>query len=410
MIVLVEILAPRRFNSLDRKEREEHALRRRDDLLVVPLVDRKAEHASLNPVEVDLHVRRLLRFAVLRASVIVVAILMNRLRLRHERRRHVVAQRYDEWPAGLREAQVELQRIVDRVEVARRDEIQILAVRIPDRRLIRPQRRRNVVDLSRANLDDANDRRALCRRPNVSQEASVGREGQTGDAMRRAGVEDANLSVVEVRDAQLVAVVRKSDDVVGGRADHVGNAADVSAGDQARLARRVGPVECDLLVSVDVGDRSQPFAVVQPLREPAARLAPHAVADDGPFEKRHRKRLTARIESDLRPLWVRPELLERFRRVLEAACELRRGGVRLDLNARDAAALNIEQLDVSTGGVDYLPAVGGGKARVVLALIGVAANAASVEFARIDVADAFVIGQEVDAVSDPHRPAGIPVG
>ena len=120
--------------------------------------------------------------------------------------------------------------------------------------------------------------------------------------------------------------------------------------------------------------------------------------------------LTACIEGHLRPLGIGPELLERFRRVLEAARELRSRGMRFDLNPRDTVAFDIVQLDIAAGGIDDAPAIGSRKARVVLALVGVTAYVASVERARIDVADAFVIGQEIDAIADPHRPAGISVG
>ncbi len=37
-------------------------------------------------------------------------------------------------------------------------------------------------------------------------------------------------------------------------------------------------------------------------------------------------------------------------------------------------------------------------------------DVAAVERTRVDVADAFVIGEKVDAIADPHRPSGVTVG
>ena len=167
--------------------------------------------------------------------VLVIVVAVDRLRLRHERRGYVVAQRDDERPAGLREAQVELQRVVDRIEVARRDEVEVLAVGIPRRRTVDAQRRRDVVHLSRTDLRDAHDRRALRGPPDVGEEAPVGGEGQILDAVRRAGVDHADLAVVEVdartaRDGGSRTRARRS----AGDTTQVGDAADVAGRDELR--------------------------------------------------------------------------------------------------------------------------------------------------------------------------------
>ena len=83
--------------------------------------------------------------------------------------------------------------------------------------------------------------------------------------MRRAGVDYADVSIVEVENAQLVAVIGEGHDAVGRRADQVGNAPDIATGNELRFARGVGAADADLFVSVDVGDVDEMLSVGEPL-------------------------------------------------------------------------------------------------------------------------------------------------
>ncbi len=84
------------------------------------------------------------------------------------------------------------------------------------------------------------------------------------------------------------------------------------------------------------------------------------------------------------------------------ALRCRRGSLQFD--APDAVVGRIEDHDLGTAGVDDPAAVGRWKAGVILALVGMTAQIGAVGRAGIDVADAFVIGKEEDARTDPHRP------
>ncbi len=103
------------------------------------------------PGEIDRDRRRLafLAFAAVVAIVVfvVVFVAMNRRRFGDERVGDVGPQRDHEGPHRLRKAQVELQRVIDRVEVAGRNEVQVFPLRIPGRSAVGPQRRRRIVHL-----------------------------------------------------------------------------------------------------------------------------------------------------------------------------------------------------------------------------------------------------------------------
>ena len=83
----VLVVVPRVGNALDRKARVEHAILHRHELLVLPLLDRKAENAPGDFVEVDVDAQLLglLRFLVIVVIVIVLVVAVDRTRLRYKR-------------------------------------------------------------------------------------------------------------------------------------------------------------------------------------------------------------------------------------------------------------------------------------------------------------------------------------
>ncbi len=67
-VVALAILTARRLDSLDGKAREQHALADRNDLPVFALLDRKAQNASLDALEIDIDVDRFIRLLFVVAS------------------------------------------------------------------------------------------------------------------------------------------------------------------------------------------------------------------------------------------------------------------------------------------------------------------------------------------------------
>jgi hypothetical protein len=192
----------------------------------------------------------------------------------------------------------------------RRDEEEIPPVRIPRRRAIDAQRRGHVVNFPGAHFDNANDRRPVRRPPDVGDKASVRREGEIADAVRRTRIEHPDFPVGDVEHAKLVTVIRESDYVAGRRGGDVGDAADVAAGHELGRVGRVGAVERELLVAAYVRNTDEALAVVQPLGETSADATAGSVIDRRPLEERHGERLSARHERQVRSVRVRSEVFE----------------------------------------------------------------------------------------------------
>ncbi len=101
--------------------------------------------------------------------------------------------------------------------------------------------------------------------------------------------------------------------------------------------------------------------------------------------------------------------LKEVGRINEAARRLRGRGRCSDRDALRAVGARIEQHDLAAAGVDDARAVGRRIAREVVALVGVALHVAAVRAGRVQVADPLVIGEEEDALADPHRPHQVAV-
>ena len=348
--VLLVAVAPGALYAAHGESREVDASLDGDDVVVSALLDRKAENASFDAVEIDRDRGRFLH--LLRIVAIVVVIAVQRPRFRNEGTGHVVPQRHGKRALRLRKTQVELQRVVDRVKVAAGNEVQVPAVGIPSRRAVHAQRRRHVVRLPRLDADDSQDRGLVARRPRVRDESSVGRERDVGDAPRRTLVQNAHLAVVQVHDAELVAMVGKGDCVVGWRHGEIGHATDVAGGHEARRRARIGAMDRDLLEAVDVGDGGKTFAALQPLGEPVARLATDAVMHRRAVEKRHRERLSARNERQRRSVRAGRKVLERFRGRLETPHGLRSGRVGFDRQPLRLSGGHVADAELASRPVD----------------------------------------------------------
>ena len=77
---------------------------------------------------------------------------------------------------------------------------------------------------------------------------------------------------------------------------------------------------------------------------------------------------------------------------------------------RDRVGSDVVKRNRAAVGVNDALAVRRGKTNVILVLVRVPSQLAAVQRARINIADALVIRQEVNAIADPHRPARITVG
>ena len=103
------------------------------------------------------------------------------------------------------------------------------------------------------------------------------------------------------------------------------------------------------------------------------------------------------------PLRMQIEAFEEIRRGHEAPRCLRPVRRHADRDAPRGVGLGVEQPDLRAALVDDATAVAGSVARVEVGMVGVPLQAAAVGQARVQVAHALEVGQEVDAAADPHR-------
>ena len=182
------------------------------------------------------------------------------------------------------------------------------------------------MNLARADLDDANDRRPVRRPPNVRDEAAVRREREILDAVRRAGVEHAHLAVVDDRATQSSWrwFANATTSLVGEQTRSVTRPMSPLVTSRGSLGASARP-QRDLLVTVDVGDEHEVLAVVEPLRQARARaVCRRRDGSTAPSKSGIVNCCPREIERELRAVGMRSEMLERLRGVLEASRRLRR--------------------------------------------------------------------------------------
>ncbi len=159
----------------------------------------------------------------------------------------------------------------------------------------------------------------------------------------------------------------------------------------------------DAFLAGRVADGDERRAVVQPLRQPIPDAVGDAELADCALPEREGEQLPARVDGEAVACRMHVVRAEVVRRRDELARRLRAMRRHLDVDPRGALRRGIEQPDVGAALIDDALAVGLRVARVEVVVIGVPAHVGSVRQARVEIADAFGIGQVVDAPADPHR-------
>src|SRR5437016_2283859 len=75
----------------------------------------------------------------------------------------------------------------------------------------------------------------------------------------------------------------------------------------------------------------------------------------------------------------------------------------LDLESPARVLRRVEQPEIGAALVHDALAVGRGMARVVIVMVGMPPNSGTIGRARIEIADAFEVGEEPDAIAEPER-------
>ena len=169
------------------------------------------------------------------------------------------------------------------------------------------------------------------------------------------------------------------------------------------LAHRAVGMQLQALFAAGIADDHQRLAVGQPLAVAVAHAVGHAVLAYRAFPQRHGEGLAAHVEQ--RAVAGRVQLRGAHVRLgrHEAPRRLHARADHLDVERVVLVALGVQQPQLRGALVDDAPAVALRMARVAVGMVGVAAQAAAVGQARIEVAHTFGIGQEVHTLADPHR-------
>ena len=330
---------------------------------------RKRRDAARDAVEIDAQRRRLVVGLVARAAWRIVG--LHALGLRLERRARRRLQRDEVRPRGAREAQLELDVVVDRIERAQREEVEVLARRIERRAVVaelgrrdeRARAVRDVVELDRASAAGSS---RTCRR--ATRRRATTRDPRCGRS--RCGRSTLHVSGVDVAEQHFVAVVGERDRAAARapRASRRRARCPTAACASRRLRRRrARSSRASSLTATSV------VAVGKPLPVPIADAVGTPCWRTAPSHSANVKSLPRASTARLWPAgWTwKPARLSAASTNLRAAC-VRCDGTSID-EPRRRVARGIEQPDLGAALIDDAPAVGLRVARVEIVVVGVPA-------------------------------------
>ena len=157
-----------------------------------------------------------------------------------------------------------------------------------------------------------------------------------------------------------------------------------------------------------IADGDDALAVVKPPREAISAGVRLAELLHGALPVAQCRDLPARRQGQHMPLRVRRVGFEIFRRIDEPPVPLRPRTMALDFYLPALVLTRIEDEQVRPGVVHDALSVGAGAAGIEVPVVGVLAQPLTIAIARIEVADAIMVGDKVDALADPHRAAERP--
>ena len=389
------------MGAQDRLHRPHHlVVARAGNLSVTLFANRERGDATLDTVEIDAQCARRFRLVVDRV-LDALAFAAHSTWCRIERRRRVIAQRDQIGARGAWKRQLELHRVVNGVERAHRQKIQIAAVGIERRRIVaeaglghqRRLRGRHTIQLDRA--------MAGARPERVREPFAIGRPRELFGASGIAVIDDRHLSRIEIADDDFVAMIGDRDAIRFRRGAHLQHAADIPL--HGSIASRVGTEHLHTLIASRVADHNSGRAIVQPLTVPVADTIGRAMLMHGAFPQREAEELAARFDREAVSVGMNVEAGEMILDLRKLSRRLRSVRGYVDRNARCRVGRGVEQPDFSTALVDDSLAVSRCVAGVEPVVIGVAPLVGAVVFARIEIADAFGIRQKPHPPTDQHR-------
>ena len=305
-------------------------------------------------------------------------------------------------PSGARKAQLELHAVVDRVKGAQRQEVQVLAAGAEGRAVVAKLGLRGQHALPAGRVHQLDGGMAAAGGQGAGQPLAAGRPGWVFDAAELAVRHALQCATGHIAHPQLVAVVGDGQLRALRRGTHGGDAAQ-GPGQNPRAASLQ---DLDLLFTAGVAGQHQGLPVGQPLGQSAARRA-LTVLVHGAFPQGHAEDLAAGLQHQAVAGGVQGQALQMLGGRHEPARSLGAAAGRLDVELACAVVGRVVQPQLGCTLIDDALAVGGCMPRVVVGVVGVAAQCTSVGCAGVQVGNAFGIAQEVQALAQPHGRAEV---
>src|SRR5262249_42503900 len=298
-----------------------------------------------------------------------------------------------------------MQLVVDRVEVALADEIQVLALGVEGWASITQRRPCGEGGLAAFDLDQL-DRTGLGGVAEaVGKPAPVERPGHAFDPTELAPVEllHGRRLAAAVYVQQLVTVVRDRDRVLGWRDIQVDDASYVEVGERAGWlggVRRQKRQHLAWRVTVR-GGGDEPLVVVEPGDHAVAHAIRHAVLRNCAFPVVEGEWLASRADRQSAAIRAQRRAVQEALGGHEASLALGARAAEADVESRWAITRWVQQVDIGARVVDEPLATAAEVARVVFVVVGVPLQVIAGRGARVDIAEALVVGQKEDATADP---------
>ena len=297
--------------------------------------------------------------------------------------------------------------VVNRIEAPHGEKIQILAFRIERRGVVGPDRHGDVAGLLLLQAIDADD--AVAPRPcePVGEPAAVRGPIKAENRGVFAFLDELTISGFQIDQQQLAAVVGQGQFVFRRRKVQAGGPAKVEVFKNAGRVEGIGVVDLQTFFASRVRNSHETLAVRQPPRQAQARVFRSAAAARGAFKHAQREHLAARREQQPFAFFVGRVVFQVLRRGHKLAGALRARTAVAELDLAALVRFRRENVQVGARVINNAPAVGLRKAHVVVVVLGVAPQVFAGRPARIEVADTFMVTDEVNTLAKPQRPAGI---
>src|SRR5579859_4732363 len=206
-----------------------------------------------------------------------------------------------------------------------------------------------------------------------------------------------------------MAMIGNGDHIVGGRDSHLNGSPEFDFTEHSGDIVRLRIENDESLVTGRIADRDQPSAIIEPLQKTVTDTIPLAMLDDRALPIAHREGLATGGQGYGMTVWMKCDGIEIREGRDKLAIELGALTGEFDRHVPHLFQNRVEEVEVRARVEDQTRTIRGEMADVELLLIGMAAQILASGGAGVDVANAFMVGNEVDALSHPTRAGNVPL-